>query len=509
MGSSSSGKIKDLYDVCVIGGGINGTGIARDAAGRGLSVLLLEAGDLAGATSSASTKLIHGGLRYLEQYEFKLVMESLAERERLLRAAPHLVRPQEFILPHEEHGRPAWMIRSGLFIYDHLKKRTMLPGSRAVDLQGGSILNARYRHGFSYHDCWVDDARLVVLNAIDAAEKGADISVRSECRMIEPVFRHKGWRVSFFDHLGDRTVQTRARMIINAAGPWVYDVLVHNRLRSAKTPGLRLIKGSHIIVGKLYDGVQAYILQQPDGRVVFAIPYEKNLTVIGTTEVAYSGNPGQAQISPEEIDYLCAAVNRSFEKQTVPGDIVWTYSGVRSLVDSGDENLSEVTRDYKLNLEYFSHAPVLSVFGGKLTTYRHLSERVGTKIASVLCGAGPAWTRHAVLPGGDIPGGDFKVWLQKQAIQHYWLPEPVLRRYAQNYGTRMDRLLRGAGTLMDLGIDYGDQLYEAEVRYLVQHEWARTSEDILWRRSKLGLHVKIDTVATLENALPQILKEVL
>lgn len=502
--------VKPFYDLCVIGGGINGTGIARDAAGRGLSVLLVEQGDLAGATSWASTKLIHGGLRYLEHGAVRLVAESLKERERLLKAAPHIVRPLEFILPHEKHIRPRWMIGLGLFLYGRLGGGggSALPRPRSVNLKTdprGAPLRDFYKNGFSYADCRVQDARLVILNAMDAAARGADIYVRTACTGLKPAGDH--WMLRFKSRDGGKEFEASARVAVNAAGPWVRTLLDRHHLASSATPRVRLVKGSHIIVPRFYEGEQAYILQQPDRRVVFAIPYEERFTLIGTTEEPYEGDPAEAKISDEETDYLLAAIARSFENAPGRAAIVSDYSGVRPLLDQGGGALSTITRDYRLDLDETHGPALLNIFGGKLTTYRSLAERAVDKIASRFPQAGPPWTADAILPGGDIPGGDGAAFARESVRRYPQYPPAMIRRYAESYGTRLHHILKDAATPRDLGSHYGDDVYEAEIRYLVAQEWARAMEDILWRRSKLGLHVSPQTVAAIEAALPGILAQ--
>jgi glycerol-3-phosphate dehydrogenase len=474
------------YDLCIIGGGINGTGIARDAAGRGLSVLLLEQGDLASGTSSASTKLIHGGLRYLEYCEFAMVREALKERETLLRIAPHLIRPLEFVLPHDG-TRHAFMIRAGLFLYDHLAKRRVLPGSKTLNLRDhfyGRPLASPPATGFQYADCWADDARLVVLNALDAHERGAAIKTDTACTGLKS--GPKGWEIGMQSKSG-KAQTVRAKMLINAAGPWVNAVTALAGSDGASTPKARLVKGSHIIIKRAYDGGQAYILQQPDKRIVFAIPYEGDFTLIGTTEERYEGNPGEAAISESEKTYLCTAFNRSFKTPISPADILHTYSGVRPLFEDGSASATAASRDYKLHHHREFAAPMISVYGGKLTTYRAVAEEAVSKILK-LAGRDPKlpWTGETPLPGGDIQNFDDFVGGQK--LRYPWLPPALAERYARSYGTRMDRLLKAKTSLADLGQDYGGGLYEAEVLYLKTHEWARTAEDILWRRTKLKLH---------------------
>lgn len=508
------------YDLCVIGGGINGAGIARDAAGRGLKVLLVEAQDLGSATSSASTKLVHGGLRYLENYEFKLVKESLQEREILLKSAPHIIWPLRFVLPHHSSLRPIWMIRLGLFLYDRLASRRKLQKSHSIDFninKKGDPLKNTYKTGFEYSDCWVEDSRLVVLNAVDAYERGADIMPQTACVFMEAVSEgegnEKGWRINLQNMISGDQFQVTAKMVVNASGPWVRRILENSNLvlDDDSTPHVRLIQGSHIVVPKLYEGGHAYILQQSDGRIVFTIPYEHNYTLIGTTDRIYEGDASRAVISPEEVRYLCSAVNESFEKQISEEDIVWTYSGVRSLVDDGHEKSSKVTRDYKLFLDEVSGAPILSVFGGKITTYRALSEEVVGKVMLTLKShgenvSGKAWTATATLPGGDILNGNFESYFKLQKPRYSFIPEALLKRYARSYGTRMEWFLNGVNKLSDLGRNFGDDLYEAEILHLMKHEFALNADDILWRRSKLGLHVHENTVQALEAAMPSLYK---
>lgn len=483
------------YDLAIIGGGINGVGIARDAAGRGLSVFLCDQDDLGGATSSASTKLIHGGLRYLEYYEFRLVREALAEREVLLRAAPHIIRPMRFILPHVETQRPAWLIRLGLFLYDHLGGRRILPASRGVDLRrdpAGAPLTGNLRHGFEYADCAVDDARLVVLNAMDAAERGAEIRPRTR---FESARRAEGlWRVAVEELTTGRRSEVAARALVNAAGPWVSSLLERIEGQEASRP-LRLVKGSHIVVDRLYEGDQAYILQDTGSRVIFAIPYEKDFTLIGTTEVDYLGDPGRAAADDEEIAYLCEQIDRYFGCRIGPEDVVWRYSGVRPLYEEAGvgKAASAVTRDYVLELDEGGGAPLLSVLGGKITTYRRLAEHALEKLQPLLGIDGVPWTADAALPGGDIADADFAAFLAGIRPRWPWLPADLAERMAHAYGTRIGELLGQARSLEDLGADLGGGLHEAELEYLAAREWAQTAEDVLWRRSKLGLRVPTDT----------------
>jgi len=490
------GASSDIVDLLVVGGGINGAGIARDAAGRGLSVLLVEQDDLASATSSASTKLIHGGLRYLEYYEFRLVREALIEREVLLRLAPHIIRPLTFILPHEAALRPAWMVRIGLFLYDHLGGREKLPSSRGLDLRRdpvGKPLRPSFTKGFSYADCWVDDARLVVLNALDARERGARILTRTRCLAAR---REAGlWHARIEDQRTHEQQTVQARGLVNAAGPWVAS-FIDGALAMSRPQKLRLVKGSHIVVRKLFDGPQAYILQNTDRRIVFAIPYERDYTLIGTTDLSYDGDPAKVAISPEEIDYLCSVINAHCVNQIGPADVVWTYAGVRPLYDDDAADASAVTRDYMLELDNGS-APLLSVFGGKITTYRKLAEHALGKLKQYFPHSGAPWTHAASLPGGDIANADFEAYLAAFKQGRPWLPDGLARRYAHAYGTRVERLLGQANGINDLGFHFGDDLYAREVEYLVDQEWAMTAEDVLWRRSKLGLHLAPATVAVL------------
>ncbi|MBI2235016.1 MAG: glycerol-3-phosphate dehydrogenase [Micavibrio aeruginosavorus] len=495
------------YDLIIIGGGINGAGIARDAAGRGMSVLLAEAQDLAGATSSASTKLIHGGLRYLEYFEFRLVQESLKEREVLLRLAPHIIWPLDFVLPQARGMRPAWMIRAGLYLYDHLGGLERLKKSGPLDLWAhdyGRPLQDKYKKGFRYSDCWVQDSRLVALNALDAAELGAHILTRTACTGLR--VENGVWHVELRDSENGDTETKTAAMVVNAAGPWVRQVLDGNNLAVAKrTPHVRLVKGSHIILPRLFDGDQAYILQQPDRRVVFAIPYEGHFTLIGTTESDYASDPAKPVISMEEKIYLCDAINRYFKTGIDPGQVVHSYSGVRPLIDDGRGRASAVTRDYHLEMELSFGAPLLSVFGGKITTYRRLAEEAVGRLLPLWTrvnenpGSQLGWTDTVPLPGGDILNGDFDSFVQEQVDRYHWLSENVVRRYARAYGTRMDRLLSGARGTQSLGRSFGDGIYEAELDYLKRHEWARTAEDILWRRSRLGLHISHTTIENVRD----------
>jgi glycerol-3-phosphate dehydrogenase len=480
-------ELRAKYDLLVVGGGVNGTGIARDAAGRGFSVLLCEQDDLAAHTSSASTKLIHGGLRYLEDFHFALVRKSLKEREVLLGAAPHIMRPLRFVMPHDAHLRPAWMIRAGLFLYDHLARRRLLAASSSVNLRkhvaGGPLL-PRYERGFIYSDGWTDDARLVVLNAVDAVNHGASVLTRTRC---ERIAAHDGsWIATLQD--GARRFEVHARAVANAAGPWVSQFVTQmSPVRTAHT--VRLVKGSHIVVRRLFSHRFAYIFQNADRRIVFAIPYEDDFTLIGTTDVDYHGDPQSVGIEAQEIQYLCDIVNRYFTHGTTPADVVWSYSGVRPLLGDESSDPSSVTRDYALELER-EPAPLLSVFGGKITTYRKLAESAVDILAGVLGSGAAPWTHAAKLPGGDLPGGSLAAFLRVVERRYPWLPVSVRRRYAHAYGTLIERVVGDARTLGEMGEELVPQLYEREVDYLRREEFARTAEDILWRRTKLGLHVR-------------------
>ena len=478
-----SAPISEVYDLAVIGGGINGVGIAADAAGRGLSVFLCERDDLAQHTSSASSKLIHGGLRYLEHYEFRLVREALAEREVLLAKAPHIVRPMRFVLPHRPHLRPAWMIRAGLFLYDHLGKREKLPGSRGLRFGVGSPLQAGISRGFEYSDCWVDDARLVVLNAMSAREHGAHIHSRTRCVSAR---RSKGlWHIHL-ERADGTLLSIRSRALVNAAGPWVARLLKDD-LKQKSPYGIRLIQGSHIVVPQLYEGEHAYILQNEDRRIVFAIPYLGRFTLIGTTDREYQGDPAKVAITEEETRYLLDVVNQHFKKQISADDILRTYSGVRPLCDDESDDPSAVTRDYTLALDaHPGEAPLLSVFGGKLTTYRKLAESALAQLAPFFPTMGGSWTATATLPGGESM--DSQEALAEALCERYgWLPNSLARRWAGTYGSRVWKLLEGVANLTDLGEHLGSGLYTREVDYLCREEWATGLDDILWRRTKQGL----------------------
>ncbi len=478
------------YDLLVVGAGINGAGIARDAAGRGLSVLIVEKGDLASATSQWSTKLIHGGLRYLEQYEFRLVRESLAEREVVLHQAPHIVAPLLFVLPHEPHLRPAWMLRAGLLLYDHLGRRETLAGSFGVDLAStpwGAGLKDKFRKGFVYSDARVDDARLVVFNVMDAHERGADVLVQTRLASAQ---RQQGggeapWRVTLDTPAGPREVGASA--IVNATGPWVKAVRESiNGFPSAEN--VRHVKGSHIVVPRVHEGDHAYILQNADKRIVFVIPYEDRYSLIGTTDVPVEAYEAP-RIDSEEIDYLLELANTYLARPIRRDDIVWTYSGVRPLYDDGSEDPSAITRDYVLELDAGAdgRAPLLSIYGGKITTYRKLAEQALDHLARFLPELKPRWTARAVLPGGDLPEGGLSAWIAELARRHPAVPAATVRGLARRHGTRAEQILGAARGPDGLGVELGHGLTEAEIAHLVRNEWARTGDDVLWRRTKCGI----------------------
>ena len=476
-----------IYDLIIIGGGVNGVGIARDAAGRGLSVLLLEQSDLAGATSSASSKLIHGGLRYLEQSEFHLVRESLKEREVLWAAGPHIVYPLRFVLPVSAGMRPAWMLRVGLFLYDHIGERKRLAPTRTLRRGRDSVLDPLREHvrlGFEYSDCAVDDARLVVTNAIDARERGAQIL--TGWRLSSAQRDDQVWRIGAESSRGERRT-LHGRALINAAGPWVEEVLGKVGVLRHRT--LRLVKGSHMVVPRLYAGSHAYTLQGADGRVIFTIPFEEDFTLIGTTDVPYDTDPAQARASPQEMDYLCRVIDEYLRVPVAPDQVVWRFAGVRPLYDDGSVSASTITRDYVFDIDApRGMAPILSVFGGKLTTYRRLAEHALQELLPRLNIPGGPWTRTATLPGGDIPNMDLEAFIAAQTARYSFAAPPMIRRMCRAYGTRIERILSTAGVAA-LGEQIAPQLYEAELDYLRAEEWVRTAEDVLWRRSKLGLRL--------------------
>lgn len=491
-----------IFDLAIIGGGINGCGIARDAAGRGNSVFLCEMNDLASGTSSWSTKLVHGGLRYLEYYEFRLVREALIEREILWQIAPHIIRPLRFVLPHHNGLRPAWLLRLGLFLYDHIGGRNLLPPTRSVDLTrdevGQPLIPNRYTKGFEYSDCFVDDARLVVLTARDAADRGAEIRTRSravEIRQVDGI-----WQVTVENTASGERSTIRARVLVNAAGPWVEDVLASGAGVNAKAK-VRLVQGSHIVVPKLYAHDRAYMFQNSDGRIVFAIPYQDDFTLIGTTDRDFDGDPATVKASSEEIKYLCDSVSEYFAKPVSPEDVVWTYAGVRPLYDDGASEAKAATRDYVFELDTPGGAPLLSIYGGKITTYRRLAEEALERLAPYLRSAKvrEGWTAKSPLPGGDLDVSAIAA-LSAELVRNYpFLASAHASRLAHAYGTRATRLLGTAKSLGDLGQCFGATLTESEVRYLMSSEWALTAEDIVWRRSKLGLRLSPTEIAALDD----------
>lgn len=486
------------YDLLVVGGGINGAGIARDAAGRGLSVLLVEQDDLAAHTSSSSTKLIHGGLRYLEYKEFGLVRKALQERETLLRAAAHIIRPLRFVMPHVPNLRPAWLIRAGLFLYDHLARRELLPGSRGIVMRNhpaGAPLVESIKRGFVYSDGWVDDARLVVLNALDASERGATVATRT--KLVKAVRGGGEWHAELQRADGAR-LAVCARALANATGPWVGQLLRDALGGRGAHRTVRLVKGSHIVTRRLFEHDHAYIFQNPDKRIIFAIPYEREFTLIGTTDVEYLGDPAKVTIAEDETRYLCESINRYFKRKISPADVCWSYSGVRPLLEEESaDSPSAVTRDYRLELDAGAsgaEAPLLSVFGGKITTFRKLSEEAVDLLAGTLGHRSPAWTAQAPLPGGDIANAQFEPFAMRFAGEHPWLPAELARRYADAYGTRAERVVGEARSIAELGPELAPGLFERELVYLRDTEWARCADDVLWRRSKLGLHLAPGTL---------------
>ena len=489
----------DVFDIAVIGGGINGCGIARDAAGRGLKVLLCEKDDLAQATSSASTKLFHGGLRYLEYYEFRLVREALIERENLLVAMPHISWPMRFVLPHHSGLRPAWLLRLGLLMYDYIGGRKILPPTKTLRLRDhptGTALKDSFTKAFEYSDCWVEDSRLVALNARDAAARGAEILTRTRCESGE----REGdlWALTLRDTRTDEIRTIRARAVVNAGGPWVEDIL-RGRLRRNSSDGVRLVRGSHIVTKRLVDHDQPYIFQQSDGRIIFAIPYETDYTLIGTTDAEHEGDPGTAVCSPEESDYLRHAASEYFAEPIAPDDIIWTYSGVRPLYDDGASSATEATRDYVLTLdEAEGGAPLLNIFGGKITTYRKLAESALKKLDPFFPEASEPWTRRVPLPGGDMPVDGAPALVATLREAHPFLSDRWALRLVRAYGTDAPDILAGAKQASDLGVDFGATLTEREVRWLMDKEWAVNADDILWRRSKLGLRMSADQAAALD-----------
>ncbi|SOH95104.1 glycerol-3-phosphate dehydrogenase [Monaibacterium marinum] len=514
--------MSDILDLWVIGGGINGVGIARDAVGRDLTVGLCEQGDLAGATSSASTKLFHGGLRYLEYLEVDLVRKALIERETLLTAMPHISWPMRFVLPFHpdmrfegetpvsrivsrlmpwtKGRRPSWLIRLGLFFYDHLGGRKVLPATKTLDLRtdpAGVALENKFEKGFEYSDCWVEDSRLVVLNARDAASRGAEILVRTKCVGADRHDDH--WVIHLEDVRSGARYQRRARILVNAGGPWVEDI-VRNTVNIESREGVRLVRGSHIVVKKMFDHDRAYFLQGEDGRIMFAIPYQEDFTLIGTTDQDHTAGPGTAECTLEEADYMRNFVNAYFEADIQPEDIVWTYSGVRPLYDDGAKSATAATRDYVLSLDTAQQqAPLLNVFGGKITTYRKLAESALAKLEDHISGKRSNWTAGVALPGGDFPVDGVAALTQRVADAAPYLTAKTVRRFVRAYGTDALNILQGASSFADLGRDFGAELTEREVLWLMQNEWAQRAEDVVWRRSKLGLRITAEQITALDD----------
>ena len=501
--NAASNQPKD-YDIAVIGAGVNGAGIAMDAAGRGLSVALIDMDDLGAATSSNSSKLIHGGLRYLEHYEFRLVKEALAERESLLRNSPHIMWPLRFILPHRPHLRPAWMIRIGLFLYDNLAKRETLRASEGIRFAADSDLKAEITRGFKYSDGWVDDARLVVNCALSAQRHSADILPRT--KVINAKRVGQLWQVELEDQVSGERSLIQAKALVNAAGPWV-SKLFNDALEQKAPKEIRMVKGSHMVVPKIYDHDEAYILQNEDNRIVFVIPYEDDFSLIGTTDVDYIGDPKKATISDEEVEYLLGVVNAHFKKQLTAADMVWSYSGVRPLMDDEGGSAQKASRDYTFEVDAPAGlAPLLSVFGGKITTYRKLAEAATNAMCEHFPQAGRAWTKSATMPGGDF--SDHQSLNTELASQYPWLPELVRKRYVRTYGTLTHELLKGIDSVAAMGTHFGATLYGCEVDYLINNEWAMTAEDILWRRTKQGLRLSKEQKQQLEGHIALQVKQI-
>lgn len=493
-------KVNKQVDLLVIGGGINGCGIARDAAGRGLKVVLCEKDDLASHTSSASTKLIHGGLRYLENYDFLLVRHSLKERELLLQSAPHIIWPMRFILPHHKGLRPRWLLRLGLFLYDYIGGRKILPASKGVKLQkhiAGKFLKAKFTHAFEYSDCGVKDSRLVVVNARDASSHGAEIMTHTACVSLTRHQQH--WTAILESGNSGEILTVVTKAVVNASGPWV-DRTLRLYTQNIASRSVRLVKGSHIVVKKIFDHAYPYIFQHSDGRILFAIPFEQDFTLLGTTDHDYQGDLDKVSIDQQEIDYICQAISHYADKPVTADQLVWSYSGVRPLFDDASGNVSKVSRDYELELDQ-DGAPIVSVYGGKVTTFRILSEQVVDLLKSPLNITQPAWTENSSLPGGDIPYAEFHQFLSERKIKYDWLDETIVLDYCQNYGTEIDNILQDCYQIRDLGEYFGAGLYQCEVNFLIKNEWAQSCDDILWRRTKKGLRLNADEVEKLKQWL--------
>ena len=492
--------MSEISDIFVIGGGINGCGIARDAAGRGYSVRLAEKDDLASGTSSWSSKLIHGGFRYLEYYEFRLVRESLSEREVLLKMAPHIIWPMRFLLPHHSAMRPAWLLRLGLFLYDHIGKRKLLPGTKQINLQNshfGAPLKPSFSKGFEYSDCWVNDARLVVLNAQDAQERGAIIETRS--KVVSAVRKKNFWSIVTKNLRTGEVQERKARLLVNASGPWVDEVL-GNALNSENSKNVRHVQGSHIVVPKLHNHDGAYIFQNTDNRIIFALPYEQDFTLIGTTDQDYQGDLNNVNITTEETAYLCSAASEYFEKPLNVDDVIWSYSGVRPLYDDGATEAQEATRDYVLRVDKEGEElSLINIFGGKITTYRKLSESMLTKIEGLIGAKGDAWTAGSYLPGGNFKVSEFDELVHKLKNEYNFLETSLAERFIRSYGTNAWVLMDGVLKKADMGQEFGCSLYECEVNYLIEHEWAECADDIVWRRTKLGIKLSKEEKSILEK----------
>lgn len=489
-----------VHDMFVIGGGINGCGIARDAAGRGYSVFLAEMNDLASGTSSAATKLIHGGLRYLEHYEFRLVREALVEREVLWSIAPHIIWPLRIVLPHHRGLRPAWFLRLGLFVYDTLGGRKLLPGTKTLDLRvdkAGEPLKPSFTLAYEFSDCWANDARLVVLNARDAAERGATISTRT--KVVSARNDNGLWQIGLQNQTTGERSSVAARLLVNASGPWV-DQVLSGTVGQNSVGNVRLVQGSHIVVRRLYDHDRCYMFQNADGRIIFVIPYEGEYTLIGTTDQDYEGDPADVKITQGEIDYLCEVASEYFKKPVSNRDVVWSYSGVRPLYADGASKAQEATRDYVLKTSSVAGtAPMINVIGGKLTTYRRLAEATLEKAGELIGAKGKPWTATAPLPGGDFGATGYPQLVEGIKRDYPFLDLSYAQRLARLYGTVARKILGLARSYADLGRHFGDDLYEAEVSYLIAHEWAATLEDVLWRRTKRGLHAGSINMAALDE----------
>ena len=500
-------QLSEVDDIFIIGGGINGCGIARDAAGRGYSVRLAEMNDLASGTSSWSSKLIHGGFRYLEHYEFRLVRESLSEREVLLKMAPHIIWPIRFVLPHHNAMRPAWLLRLGLLLYDYIGKRKLLPGTKVLNLRTaieGEPLKKIFSKGFEYSDCWVDDARLVILNAVDAQDRGAQIETRT--KVISAIRKEGYWEITTENLRSGKINKHKARILINAAGPWV-DKVLGEALISNNSKNVRLVQGSHIVVPKMHEHNRAYIFQNADGRIIFVLPYEQDYTLIGTTDQDYKGDPADVVITDTEISYLCSAVSEYFSKPILKEDIVWSYSGVRPLYDDGATAAQEATRDYVLRSDTHDDLQVINIFGGKITTYRKLAESMLEKIEAAIGKRKNSWTDSSHLPGGDFEVTGFNALVSKLTADYPFLRLALAKRLIRAYGTKSWLIMQGTTNIKDMGQDFGGSLTEREVIYLIENEWAESAEDVIWRRSKLGIRLSADEISVLDRWMQEGLEK--